>query len=50
MGKHNKTEASQKGQVVFPEIDLSKKSFQLHARGHTVLKKKLNRKALDEKW
>ena len=49
MGKHNKAEASQKGQVVFLGIDLSKKSFQLHgvdARGHVVLKKKLNRKAL----
>ena len=49
MGKHNKAEASQKGQVAFLGIDLSKKSFQLHgvdARGHVVLKKKLNRKAL----
>ena len=48
MGKHNKAEASRKGQVVFLGIDLSKKSFQLHggdARGHVVLKKKLNRKA-----
>ena len=47
--EHNKAEASQKGQVVFPRIDLSKKSFQLHgvdARGHVLLKKKLNRKAL----
>ena len=49
MGKHNKAKASQKGQVVFLGIDLSKKSFQLHgvdARCHVVLKKKLNRKAL----
>ena len=49
MGKHNKAEASQKAQVAFLGIDLSKKSFQLHgvdARGHVVLKKKLNRKAL----
>ena len=49
MGKHNKAKASQKGQIVFLGIDLSKKSFQLHgvdARGHVVLKKKLNRKAL----
>ena len=43
MGKHNKTGRSQKGQVAFLGIDLSKKSFQLHgvdAKGHTVIKKK----------
>ncbi|USE35078.1 IS110 family transposase [Endozoicomonas sp. SCSIO W0465] len=49
MSKHNKSGVSQKGQVVFLGIDLSKKSFQLHcvdAKGNVVIKKKLNRKAL----
>lgn len=49
MGNHNKTGVSQKGQVAYLGIDLSKKSFQLHgvdAKGNVVIKKKLNRKAL----
>ncbi|MBO9492815.1 transposase [Thalassotalea sp. G20_0] len=49
MGKVNKSGTNQKGQVAFLGIDLSKKSFQLHgvdAKGHVVIKKKLNRKAL----
>ena len=49
MGKINKPGTNQKGQVAFLGIDLGKKSFQLHgvdAKGHVVIKKKLNRKAL----
>ncbi len=49
MGKHNKSNISQKGQIVCLGIDLSKKSFQLHgvdAKGQVAIRKKLNRKAL----
>ena len=49
MGNHNKSGVSEKGHVTHLGIDLSKTSFQLHgvdAKGRTVIKKKLNRKAL----
>ena len=49
MAKQNKEGVSQKGRIHVLGIDLSKKSFQLHGvdnKGHPVIKKKLDRKAL----